>query len=257
MVARAPAPKRLSPRGRDRSAKFHLYRRPYLSAESSVKGDQRRGAVRTVARCRRGRAGCLLPSEKPDLGGRAARGARKILRLRALAAHQQDRERSRNRARQCPAQVVFRRGGTAVHDLPLGGSAVCAVTRDTNLLVKAIADWGESVNSLNRLQREFEFMLLPGVRQAFNFTVDAQLVIGAGGPLVFRVVEYGCLFLSGLRAQVLGTRAAPAVMPMTFAGTASAGRPTAAPPGHGDRLASLERPKGGRGPRPPRRLLFA
>jgi 2-aminoethylphosphonate-pyruvate transaminase len=96
----------------------------------------------------------------------------------------------------------------------LGGSAVCAVTRDTNL-VAAIADWGESVNSLNRLQREFEFTLLPGLRQAFNFTDDAQLVIGPGVPLVFYqgVVRYGCLFPSVLRAQVLGTRAASGVMP--------------------------------------------
>jgi hypothetical protein len=39
---------------------------------------------------------------------------------------------------------------------------VCAVTRDSNLLVEAVADWGESVNSLNRLQREFEFTLRAG-----------------------------------------------------------------------------------------------
>jgi hypothetical protein len=59
---------------------------------------------------------------------------------------------------------------------------VRAVTRDSNRLVEAIADWGESVNSLNRLQREFEFTLLPGVRQGFNFTDDAQLVIGPAYP---------------------------------------------------------------------------
>jgi hypothetical protein len=37
---------------------------------------------------------------------------------------------------------------------------VCAVTRDSNLLVEAVADWGESVNS--PLQREFEFTLRAG-----------------------------------------------------------------------------------------------
>src|SRR5262245_1440816 len=66
----------------------------------------------------------------------------------------------------------------------LGGSAIYAVTRDTNFLVEAIADWVKSVNSLNRLEREFEFTLLPGIRQAFNFANDAQLVIGAGVPIV-------------------------------------------------------------------------
>src|SRR5262245_30543352 len=55
----------------------------------------------------------------------------------------------------------------------LGGSAIYAVTRDPNFLVKAIADWVESVNSLNQLRREFELTLLPGFRQALNFADDA------------------------------------------------------------------------------------
>jgi hypothetical protein len=53
----------------------------------------------------------------------------------------------------------------------LGGSAIYAVTRDFNLLVEAVADW-------------VEFTLLPGFRQAFNFTDDAQLVVGAGVPIL-------------------------------------------------------------------------
>jgi hypothetical protein len=67
----------------------------------------------------------------------------------------------------------------------LGGSAIYAVTRDFNLLVEAVADWVESVNPQNRLEREFEFTLLPGFRQAFNFADDAQLVVGAGVPILF------------------------------------------------------------------------
>ena len=67
----------------------------------------------------------------------------------------------------------------------LGGSAIYAVTRDFNLLVEAVADWVESVNPQNRLEREFEFTLLPGFRQAFNFGDDAQLVVGAGVPILF------------------------------------------------------------------------
>src|SRR5262245_24781904 len=67
----------------------------------------------------------------------------------------------------------------------LGGSAIYAVTRDFNLLIEGVADWVESVNPQNRLEREFEFTLLPGFRQAFNFADDAQLVVGAGVPIVF------------------------------------------------------------------------
>ena len=67
----------------------------------------------------------------------------------------------------------------------LGGSAIYAVRRDFNLLVEAVADWVESVNPQNRLERDFEFTLLAGFRQAFNFADDAQLVVGAGVPIQF------------------------------------------------------------------------
>ena len=59
------------------------------------------------------------------------------------------------------------------------------MTRDCNLRVEVVADWVESVNPQNRLERDFEFTLLPGFRQAFNFADDAQSVVGAGLPILF------------------------------------------------------------------------
>ena len=78
----------------------------------------------------------------------------------------------------------------------VGGSAIYAVTRDTNFLLETIGDWVESVDTLGRLQRDFELTLLPGVRHAFNFADDAQLVVGAGVPIVFAngSVDAGAFF---------------------------------------------------------------
>jgi len=66
----------------------------------------------------------------------------------------------------------------------LGGSVVYAVTRDTNFLLEALGEWTETVNDLRRIEREFAFTLLPGVRHAFNLK-EGQLVIGAGVPIQF------------------------------------------------------------------------
>ena len=66
----------------------------------------------------------------------------------------------------------------------LGGSVVYAVTRDTNFLVEAVGEWTETVNDTFRIEREFAFTLLPGVRHAFNLK-EGQLVLGAGVPIQF------------------------------------------------------------------------
>jgi hypothetical protein len=78
----------------------------------------------------------------------------------------------------------------------VGGSGIYAVTRDTNLMLEMAADWVEAVNTMRRLERDFEFTLLPGIRHAFNFADDAQLVVGAGVPIVFgnHSVDYGVFF---------------------------------------------------------------
>jgi hypothetical protein len=41
---------------------------------------------------------------------------------------------------------------------------------------------------MRRLERDFEFTLLPGIRHAFNFADDAQLVVGAGVPLCLATI---------------------------------------------------------------------
>jgi len=70
-------------------------------------------------------------------------------------------------------------------DYRLGGSAVYALTRETNLLLEAVGEWTESVDEAAAIEREFTFTLLPGVRHAFNLPGDAQLVMGIGAPVSF------------------------------------------------------------------------
>jgi hypothetical protein len=66
----------------------------------------------------------------------------------------------------------------------LGASIVYAVTRDTNFLIEALGEWTETVNDTQRIDREFTFTLLPGIRHAFNLK-EGQLVVGAGMPIQF------------------------------------------------------------------------
>jgi Putative MetA-pathway of phenol degradation len=80
----------------------------------------------------------------------------------------------------------------------VGGSAIYAITRETNVLLEALAAWEESVNAVRDIEREFVVTASPGVRHAFNFP-DAQLVIGAAAPISFtgEKVDYGIfLYLS-------------------------------------------------------------
>ena len=66
----------------------------------------------------------------------------------------------------------------------IGGSAVYALTRDTNVLLETLAEWEETVNTSRDVEREFTVTVSPGIRHAFNFR-DAQLVIGAATPITF------------------------------------------------------------------------
>jgi hypothetical protein len=81
----------------------------------------------------------------------------------------------------------------------LGGSAIYAVTRETNLMLETLGEWNESVNTLGGIDREFALTVLPGIRHAFNLPDDAQLVVGAGAPISFTGshTDYGMfLYLS-------------------------------------------------------------
>ncbi|MEY2563316.1 MAG: hypothetical protein QOH88_1509 [Verrucomicrobiota bacterium] len=61
----------------------------------------------------------------------------------------------------------------------LGGSAIFAVSRRLNLMLEAVANFDEEAGG----SREASVILSPGVRYAFNFKNDSQLVIGLAAPI--------------------------------------------------------------------------
>jgi hypothetical protein len=78
----------------------------------------------------------------------------------------------------------------------LGGSAIYAVTRQTNVLLEVLGDWTETVTPLRIIEREFALTLVPGVRHAMDIW-GGQLVLGLAAPvtIVDRKVDYGALLL--------------------------------------------------------------
>lgn len=64
----------------------------------------------------------------------------------------------------------------------LGASAIYAVTPDFNLMLETIGEWTETVGANHGMEREFEAVLSPGARYAFNLSVG-QLVLGIGIPI--------------------------------------------------------------------------
>jgi hypothetical protein len=65
----------------------------------------------------------------------------------------------------------------------LGGSAIYAVNRDFNLLLEAVANWEQDVDSARRIDRSVTALLSPGARYAFNCPNDLQIVVGAAAPV--------------------------------------------------------------------------
>jgi hypothetical protein len=78
----------------------------------------------------------------------------------------------------------------------LGGSAIYAVTRQTNVLLEVLGDWTETVTPLRIIEREFALTLVPGVRHAMDIW-GGQLALGLAAPvtIVDRKVDYGALLL--------------------------------------------------------------
>lgn len=61
----------------------------------------------------------------------------------------------------------------------LGGSAIVAVYRDLNLMLECVANLDEEPGG----DRASSVILSPGLRYAFNFKNDAQLVVGLAAPI--------------------------------------------------------------------------
>ena len=61
----------------------------------------------------------------------------------------------------------------------LGGSAIFAVNRRLNLMLETVANFDDQAGG----KREASVIISPGVRYAFNFKNDAQVVIGLAAPI--------------------------------------------------------------------------
>jgi hypothetical protein len=65
----------------------------------------------------------------------------------------------------------------------LGGSAIYAVSRNFNLMLEAVANWEQDVDSERKIDRTVVALLSPGARYAFNCPNDLQIVVGAATPI--------------------------------------------------------------------------
>lgn len=65
----------------------------------------------------------------------------------------------------------------------LGASAIYAATPDLHFLVECVGNWQNTRNDPGAPGREFECVISPGVRRAFNFRNDSQLVLGLAAPI--------------------------------------------------------------------------
>jgi hypothetical protein len=88
----------------------------------------------------------------------------------------------------------------------LGGSGVYAVTRDFNVLLEGLVEWNETVNDARAIERETTFTISPGLRTAFNFPGEKQLVLGLAMPISFtrdKPTDYGVFFYVSFEHNVL------------------------------------------------------
>jgi hypothetical protein len=85
------------------------------------------------------------------------------------------------------------------HDLTscnVGASAIYAVTPDLNLMIECVGNFDEEMNDLGGTDRTSSVVLSPGLRYAFNYQNDAQMVIGMAAPVgvTSDAPDYGVFF---------------------------------------------------------------
>jgi hypothetical protein len=78
--------------------------------------------------------------------------------------------------------------GRDLLDSNVGGSAIFAASSNVHFLVEWIGNWNDEAEG-----REFESIISPGVRTAFNFKNDTQFVLGVAVPigLIGAAPDYG------------------------------------------------------------------
>lgn len=65
----------------------------------------------------------------------------------------------------------------------LGASGIYAATPDLHVMLEWIGNWDHEAEPGEAREREFSSMISPGVRKAFNFPGDKQLVLGVAAPI--------------------------------------------------------------------------
>jgi hypothetical protein len=65
----------------------------------------------------------------------------------------------------------------------VGASGIYAVTPDVHLMLEWVGLWIEAPQSGGSLHHEFESVISPGIRKAFNLNGDLQIVVGAAVPV--------------------------------------------------------------------------
>jgi hypothetical protein len=68
-------------------------------------------------------------------------------------------------------------------DYNLGASAIYAFTPEFHLLVEWTGLWDNVPDQRNGLTHDFVSLISPGVRYAYNFQNDSQLVLGVAVPI--------------------------------------------------------------------------
>lgn len=77
-------------------------------------------------------------------------------------------------------------GPSPRHDLlhyNLGASAIYAPYRGLHFMLEWVGLWNERVDPSGAHEREFEAVISPGLRRAFNYANGSQLVLGLGIPV--------------------------------------------------------------------------
>ena len=65
----------------------------------------------------------------------------------------------------------------------LGASVIYAAKPDLHFMLEWISSWNEGLSDSGGLRREFASIISPGVRKAFNYANDSQLVLGLAAPI--------------------------------------------------------------------------
>jgi hypothetical protein len=78
----------------------------------------------------------------------------------------------------------------------VGASVIYAVSPNFNLMLESVGDWTEDVAADRSMERDFEAVISPGARYAFNLESGAQLVLGIAAPigLTRATPDYGVIF---------------------------------------------------------------